>query len=52
MAKTVENLENSNQIGTVLTNAPEIYKGSYDEKVDIWSLGFIIYRLVFGKYPF
>jgi serine/threonine protein kinase len=32
--------------------APEIYKGVYNEKVDIWSLGIIIYKLVFGCYPF
>ena len=38
--------------GTPITMAPEIYKGVYNEKVDIWSLGIIIYKLVFGCYPF
>ena len=33
--------------------APEILKGEeYNYKEDLWSIGIIIYRLYFGKFPF
>jgi calcium-dependent protein kinase len=32
--------------------APEIIKGSYDERCDIWSLGVILFILVTGMPPF
>ena len=33
--------------------APEILKGEhYNEKVDGWSLGVMIYRMLSGEYPF
>lgn len=59
MAKKLEGIMNT-QVGTPITMAPEVYHGKYDEKVDIWSvlfyhlfqLGVIIYKLIFGKYPF
>ena len=32
---------------------PEILNGSmYTEKCDIWSLGIVLYRILFGVYPF
>ena len=39
--------------GTFLYMAPEILKGEeYDFKCDLWSIGIIIYRLIFGKSPY
>ena len=40
-------------LGSPLYMAPEIIKKiRYDMKVDIWSLGVIIYTLIIGKPPF
>lgn len=34
-------------------SAPEILTGkAYNEKVDCWSLGIMIYRMLSGEYPF
>jgi len=39
--------------GTPYYLAPEIIYGfSYKEKVDMWALGVIAYKLIDGKYPF
>lgn len=42
--------------GTPINMAPEIFKAnqknsekSYDRKCDIWSLGTILYEMIFGK---
>ena len=40
------------QIGTMYFMSPEIIKGSYNEKCDIWSLGVILYFLLCGYPPF
>ena len=41
------------QVGTPLYMAPEILKDEdYDYKVDLWSLGIMIYRLYFKRSPF
>ncbi len=38
--------------GTLLYNAPEISKGHYTCKVDMWALGIIYYRMLFnGNFP-
>jgi calcium-dependent protein kinase len=37
------------QAGTLTYMAPEIFNGSYDEKVDIWSLGVLLLFAVIGK---
>lgn len=39
--------------GTPITMAPEILQGRpYDKKCDIWSMGVILFQLVFGRLPF
>lgn len=39
-------------VGTPYTVAPEIIKGSYNCKADIWSIGVITYLLLSGESPF
>lgn len=39
--------------GTPVYMAPEIWAGrSYDNKVDVWSLGVVMYYLLSGTHPF
>lgn len=39
--------------GTSLYLAPEILcGGGYDERVDVWSIGITLYRLIAGVTPF
>jgi serine/threonine protein kinase len=36
--------------GTVSFSAPEIFQNfNYDEKVDIWSAGIVLYMMLCGK---
>jgi len=39
-------------VGTLYSMAPEVIRGSYDEKCDIWSLGVVSYMLLAGAMPF
>ena len=40
-------------VGTLLTMAPEVLKDEeYNYKCDLWSLGVIIYQLLFKDYPY
>ena len=39
--------------GTVAFSAPEIFLQSvYNEKVDVWSAGIVLYMMLCGKQPF
>ena len=39
--------------GTPIYMAPQIFAGSdYDSKVDIWSIGVVMYYLLSGTHPF
>mmetsp|Transcript_18607 Transcript_18607/g.32578 ORF Transcript_18607/g.32578 Transcript_18607/m.32578 type:complete len:540 (+) Transcript_18607:44-1663(+) len=46
-----EDMDQAN-CGTSYYKAPELLKGSYDSKCDIWSLGVIVFQLLIGRFPF
>lgn len=39
--------------GSIIFSAPEtFYSGYYDEKIDIWSAGIVLYMMLSSKLPF
>lgn len=38
--------------GTPLTRAPEVMKGVFSFKADIWSMGIVMYEILTGDFPF
>ena len=50
--QTISLKKMDSQIGTIYFMSPEIIKGSYNEKCDIWSLGIMLYYLLCGYPPF
>jgi len=39
-------------VGTVETMSPQVFKGEYNAKADVWSIGVIAYVLLSGNLPF
>ena len=52
----IQNRENQyfyDEVGTARYTAPELLEGNgYNESVDVWGLGIIMFMLLTGKYPF
>ena len=39
-------------IGSPMYMSPEVFKGAYTNKCDIWSLGILVYHMISGDTPF
>lgn len=50
--KFADNEHLHDTVGTVYTMAPELIRGDYDAKADIWSVGVIAYMLLASSMPF
>jgi serine/threonine protein kinase len=52
-AKTINNKKMSTICGSPLYMAPEILNDkTYNDSIDIWAIGIILYELLFGNHPF
>lgn len=40
------------EVGTPYYMAPEVIKGSYNCKADMWSVGVVMYWMFFSDFPF
>jgi serine/threonine protein kinase len=38
-------------VGTPMYMSPQIFEGKYTYKTDIWSLGIILYEMIYGMIP-
>ena len=38
--------------GTPYFISPEVYRGTYDKRCDLWSMGVVTFFLLSGTYPF
>jgi len=47
-----QRLEMWTRTGTLQYKAPEMLEGGYNELVDIWAVGVLVYEMVMGKRPF
>lgn len=45
-------LEMWTNTGSLHYKAPEMFKGSYNEAIDMWAVGVVIYEMVYKKLPF
>ena len=52
-ANPLESFRMMTKTGTVAFSAPEIFTESvYDEKVDVFSAGVVLYQMLSGRLPF
>lgn len=40
------------QIGTLPFTAPEVFAGKYNSKIDLWSVGVVVFQMLCGQRPF